>query len=153
LAAPRAWPTVRTDDAARRIGRDRPGDDHGRGQAEHIFGIIDAVNERARKIGGTVRRSLGQAKGLTRVPDNDADYVAPLDMLKKLRDDNKALTAHMRAPRRDRRGRGRGDHLAAGRMDRPVEEAHVVPLQDGPHRDRQRPRSGGDRLFRPARRA
>ncbi|MDP4004595.1 Dps family protein [Methylobacterium sp. NEAU K] len=65
-------------------------------QAAQIFAIIDSVGERARKVGGTVLRSIGQAKSLTRVPDNDADYVSPLDMLKELRDDNKALTAHMR---------------------------------------------------------
>ncbi len=65
-------------------------------QSQQIFAIIDAVGERARKIGGTVLRSLGQAKSLTRVADNDAEYVSPLDMLKELRDDNKALTAHMR---------------------------------------------------------
>ena len=65
-------------------------------QSEQIFAIIDAVGERARKIGGTTLRSLGQAAGLKRVPDNDAEYVSPLDMLKELRDDNKALTANMR---------------------------------------------------------
>ena len=65
-------------------------------QSEQIFSIIDPVGERARKIGGTTLRSLGQADGLKRVQDNDADYVSPLDMLKELRDDNKALTAHMR---------------------------------------------------------
>lgn len=65
-------------------------------QSEQIFGIIDAVGERARKIGGTTLRSLGQAENLKRVPDNNADYVSPLEMLKELRDDNKALTANMR---------------------------------------------------------
>ena len=65
-------------------------------QSEQIFSIIDAVGERARKIGGTTLRSLGQAEGLKRVADNNADYVSPLDMLKELRDDNKALTANMR---------------------------------------------------------
>src|SRR3954470_19247079 len=65
-------------------------------QSEQIFAIIDAVGERARKIGGTTLRSLGQASELKRVPDNNADYVSPLDMLVELRDDNKALTAHMR---------------------------------------------------------
>ena len=65
-------------------------------QGEQIFAIIDDVAERARKIGGTALKSLGQAKTLTRVADNDAEYVSPLDMLKELRDDNKALTAHMR---------------------------------------------------------
>ncbi|ARO53716.1 DNA starvation/stationary phase protection protein [Methylorubrum zatmanii] len=65
-------------------------------QSEQIFAIIDAVGERARKIGGTTLRSLGQAEQLKRVPDNNADYVSPLEMLKELRDDNKALTANMR---------------------------------------------------------
>lgn len=65
-------------------------------QSEQIFSIIDAVGERARKIGGIALRSLDQAAKLARVPGNEADYVSPLDMLKELRDDNKALTAHMR---------------------------------------------------------
>ncbi|WP_375274783.1 Dps family protein [Methylorubrum thiocyanatum] len=65
-------------------------------QSQQIFAIIDAVGERARKIGGTTLRSLGQAEQLKRVPDNNADYVSPLEMLKELRDDNKALTANMR---------------------------------------------------------
>ncbi|MCE4222296.1 DNA starvation/stationary phase protection protein [Methylobacterium sp. C25] len=65
-------------------------------QGEQIFGIIDDVAERARKIGGTTLRSLGQAEKLKRVPDNDADYVSPLDMLAELRDDNRNLTANMR---------------------------------------------------------
>ncbi|WP_430911243.1 Dps family protein [Methylobacterium sp. sgz302541] len=65
-------------------------------QGEQIFGIIDDVAERARKIGGTALKSLGQADKLKRVADNDDAYVGPLDMLKELRDDNKALVAHMR---------------------------------------------------------
>ena len=65
-------------------------------QGEQIFAIIDDVAERARKIGGTALKSLGQAKSLTRVADNDAEYVSPLDMLRELRDDNKTLTANMR---------------------------------------------------------
>ena len=65
-------------------------------QSQQIFAIIDAVGERARKTGGTTLRSLGQAEQLKRVPDNNADYVSPLEMLKELRDDNKALTANMR---------------------------------------------------------
>lgn len=65
-------------------------------QSQQIFGIIDDVGERARKIGGTTLRSLGQASKLSRVEDNDAEYVSPLDMLAELRDDNKTLTANMR---------------------------------------------------------
>ena len=65
-------------------------------QSEQIFAIVDAVAERARKIGGTTLRSLGEANQLKRIADNNAEYVGPLDMLKELRDDNKSLTANMR---------------------------------------------------------
>ncbi|MBD8908216.1 Dps family protein [Methylorubrum zatmanii] len=65
-------------------------------QSQQIFSIIDAVGERARKIGGTTLRSLGQAEQLKRIADNNAEYVSPLEMLKELRDDNKNLTANMR---------------------------------------------------------
>jgi starvation-inducible DNA-binding protein len=51
----------------------------------------DAIAERVRKIGGTTLRSVGHIGRLQRVLDNDADYVAPLDMLAELRDDNREL--------------------------------------------------------------
>ncbi|ACL59541.1 Dps family protein [Methylobacterium nodulans] len=65
-------------------------------QAAQILAVTDDVAERARKIGGTTLRSLGQAARKTRIADNNADYVDPLDMLAELRDDNKATTARMR---------------------------------------------------------
>jgi starvation-inducible DNA-binding protein len=65
-------------------------------QADQIFAATDAVAERARKIGGTTLRSIGQIVRLQRVLDNDADYVTPLDMLAELRDDNLQLAAHLR---------------------------------------------------------
>jgi starvation-inducible DNA-binding protein len=65
-------------------------------QSEQIFAMTDDIAERARKIGGTTIRSIGQISKLKRVLDNDADFVTPLDMLAELRDDNKQLTAHMR---------------------------------------------------------
>jgi starvation-inducible DNA-binding protein len=65
-------------------------------QSEQIFAMTDDIAERARKIGGTTLRSIGQINNLKRVLDNDADFVTPLDMLAELRDDNKQLTAHMR---------------------------------------------------------
>jgi starvation-inducible DNA-binding protein len=65
-------------------------------QAEQIFATTDAIAERARKIGGTTLRSIGQIARLQRVLDNDADFVAPIDMLAELRDDNKQLAAHLR---------------------------------------------------------
>jgi starvation-inducible DNA-binding protein len=65
-------------------------------QAEQIFATTDAIAERVRKIGGTTLRSVGHVARLQRVLDNDADYVAPQDMLAELRDDNTQLAAHMR---------------------------------------------------------
>jgi starvation-inducible DNA-binding protein len=65
-------------------------------QGEQIFATTDAIAERARKIGGTTLRSIGHIARLQRVLDNDADFVAPMDMLAELRDDNKQLAAHLR---------------------------------------------------------
>ena len=65
-------------------------------QADQIFATTDPIAERVRKIGGTTLRSIGQIAAQKRVPDNDADFVSPLDMLAELRDDNKQLTAEMR---------------------------------------------------------
>jgi starvation-inducible DNA-binding protein len=65
-------------------------------QAEQIFAATDEIAERVRKIGGTTLRSIGQIGRLQRIRDNDAEFVAPLDMLRELMNDNKALAAHMR---------------------------------------------------------
>ena len=65
-------------------------------QAEQIFAAIDPVAERARKIGGTAVRSIGQIARLQRVLDNDAEYVTPQDMLAELRDDNLQFAARLR---------------------------------------------------------
>jgi starvation-inducible DNA-binding protein len=65
-------------------------------QGEQIFATTDAIAERVRKIGGTTLRSIGQIGKLQRIPDNNADYVTPLDMLAELREDNLQLTKSMR---------------------------------------------------------
>ena len=58
--------------------------------------MTDAIAERARKIGGTTVRSIGQISRLQRIVDNDAEYVKPFDMIDELRDDNAVLTKTMR---------------------------------------------------------
>ena len=65
-------------------------------QSAEILAMTDPIAERARKIGGTTLRSVGQIAKESRVLDNDADYVDPLDMLAELRDDNKDLAGRMR---------------------------------------------------------
>jgi len=67
-------------------------DEHG----DQIFAMTDPIAERARKIGGTTLRSIGQIARSQRILDNDAAYVEPQDMLAELREDNKQLTGIMR---------------------------------------------------------
>lgn len=66
-------------------------------QADELFAMTDPIAERARKLGGTTLRSIGQIARQSRVLDNDADYVEPQDMLAELRDDNGDLVKHLRA--------------------------------------------------------
>jgi starvation-inducible DNA-binding protein len=66
-------------------------DEHG----DQIFAMTDPIAERVRKIGGTTIRSIGHIARLQRIPDNDAEYVTPQDMLSELREDEKALALSM----------------------------------------------------------
>ena len=65
-------------------------------QGEQIFAATDDIAERARKIGGTTIRSIGQINSEKRILDNNADFVSPNDMLAELRDDNLQLVDEMR---------------------------------------------------------
>lgn len=65
-------------------------------QSAEILAMTDLIAERARKIGGTTLRSVGQIARESRVLDNDAEFVDPLDMLAELRDDNNDLVGRMR---------------------------------------------------------
>jgi starvation-inducible DNA-binding protein len=65
-------------------------------QASQIYEATDVIAERARKLGGTTIRSIRHVARLQRLSDNDAEFVAPLDMLAELRDDNSQLTSFMR---------------------------------------------------------
>jgi starvation-inducible DNA-binding protein len=49
-------------------------------QGDQIFAITDDIAERVRKLGGVTLHSIGNIARLQRIPDNDADYVDPLDM-------------------------------------------------------------------------
>jgi starvation-inducible DNA-binding protein len=63
--------------------------------AEKIYAATDAVAERVRKIGAPTLRSIGDISRRQRLQDNDADGVAPLEMLAELRDDNLQLAAYL----------------------------------------------------------
>src|SRR5271169_5622705 len=65
-------------------------------QSDEIFSMTDAIAERARKLGATTVRSIGQISRFQRIVDNDAEDVKPLHMIAELRDDNAILTQYMR---------------------------------------------------------
>ncbi|HEY1613481.1 MAG TPA: DNA starvation/stationary phase protection protein [Rhizomicrobium sp.] len=64
--------------------------------ATQIYDMTDAVAERARKVGGTTIRSIGHIARLSRIADNDADYVTAEGMIAELRDDNQRFVAALR---------------------------------------------------------
>jgi starvation-inducible DNA-binding protein len=65
-------------------------------QSEQIFAMTDDIAERARKIGGTTLRSIGNISRLQRLLDNNAEFVTPDDMLAELAGDNKRFTGLLR---------------------------------------------------------
>ena len=65
-------------------------------QADQIFATTDPLAERVRKISGNTLRSIGQISGMTRVADNDQEFVSALDMIRELISDNKAMAKNMR---------------------------------------------------------
>jgi starvation-inducible DNA-binding protein len=65
--------------------------------ADQIFAMTDDIAERARKIGGSTLRSIGDVARHQRLKDNDDESVAPLAMLSELRHDNSQLTRFLRA--------------------------------------------------------
>jgi starvation-inducible DNA-binding protein len=67
-------------------------DEHG----DQIYAMTDDVAERARKLGGTTLRSIGDIARHQRLKDNDDEGVSPEDMLTDLHSDNRQLAASMR---------------------------------------------------------
>src|ERR1700738_1138327 len=49
-------------------------------QGEQIFEMTDVFAERARKIGGTTLRSIGDIAEHQRLKDNNAEFVGPKEM-------------------------------------------------------------------------
>lgn len=67
-------------------------DEHG----DQLFAMTDMIAERVRKVGGTTLRSISHISRLQRIPDNDAEFVTPDDMLSELREDNLQLVSILR---------------------------------------------------------
>jgi starvation-inducible DNA-binding protein len=65
-------------------------------QADQLFDITDEIAERARKIGGTTLRSIGDIARHQRLRDSDCATITAEQMLEELWSDNSRLTKFMR---------------------------------------------------------
>ena len=64
-------------------------------QADQIFGVLDLIAERVRKMDRATIRSIGQISRLQRIADSEIASPTPLSMLRALRDDNVQLISYM----------------------------------------------------------
>src|SRR5215475_9003946 len=64
--------------------------------SDQIFAMTDDIAERARKIGGTTLHSISDISKHQTLKDNNAEFVAPLDMIAELCADNRQLTESLR---------------------------------------------------------
>jgi starvation-inducible DNA-binding protein len=67
-------------------------DEHG----DQLFAMTDDIAERARKLGASTIRSIGDIAEHQRLKDNNSEFVAPKDMIAELRADNQQLTRFLR---------------------------------------------------------
>jgi starvation-inducible DNA-binding protein len=65
--------------------------------SEQIFAMTDEIAERARKLGGSTIRSIGDISKHQRLKDNNEEIVTPKEMLVELCSDNRHLTRYLRA--------------------------------------------------------
>jgi starvation-inducible DNA-binding protein len=65
-------------------------------QATEIFAMTDPIAERARKIGGTTLRSIGDISKHQRLLDSNEESATPRTMLEELVADSRCLTKLMR---------------------------------------------------------
>ncbi len=90
-------------------------------QAAQIYGITDAIAERVRKTGNVTLRSIGDIARRQTLTDNDADFVAPTDMLVELREDNLKLVESFRTVKEA--AEKAGDNATSGIVDEWTDQA------------------------------
>jgi len=65
--------------------------------ADEILASLDPLAERVRRIGGTTIRSMGHVQELTRVEDDDDEFVTPDAMINRLIKDNLHMAKQLRS--------------------------------------------------------
>ncbi len=84
-------------------------------QAIEIRDQIDAIGERARKLGGDTITSLGMISELTQVKNQDSATLSAEDMIAELRDDNAKMVERLKAMK-ETAGKA-GDNATDGLID------------------------------------
>jgi starvation-inducible DNA-binding protein len=65
-------------------------------QADQLFAMTDEIAERARKIGATTLRSVGDISRHQRLKDNEQETLGPREMMTEIYVDNRELTRFLR---------------------------------------------------------
>ena len=84
-------------------------------QAIEIRDQIDAIGERARKLGGDTITSLGMIAEHTQVKDQDSASLSAEDMIRELRDDNQKMVDRLKAMKET--AEAAGDNATDGLID------------------------------------
>ena len=84
-------------------------------QAIEIRDQIDAIGERARKIGGDTITSVGMIAQHTQVKDQDKVSLSAEEMIRELRDDNANMVARLKAMKET--AEAAGDNATDGLID------------------------------------
>lgn len=84
-------------------------------QAIEIRDQIDAIGERARKLGGDTITSIGMISEHTRVKDQDNANLSAEDMIAELRDDNQRMVDSLKAMKQT--AEQAGDNATDGLID------------------------------------
>lgn len=84
-------------------------------QAIEIRDQIDAIGERARKLGGDTVTSIGMIAEHTQVKNQDDAALSADDMIAELRDDNAAMVARLKAMKET--AEQAGDNATDGLID------------------------------------
>ncbi len=66
-------------------------------QAEAIFGSIDILAERVRRVGGTTIRSISNISDLQTIQDDNDEFVTPGEVARRLMEDNAHMAKMQRA--------------------------------------------------------
>ena len=84
-------------------------------QAIEIRDQIDAIGERARKLGGDTITSVGMIAEHTQVKDQDSASLSAEDMIRELRDDNQKMVDRLKAMKET--AEAAGDNATDGLID------------------------------------